>query len=178
MIKKLDSLMGFFYFKKGGQMANTTYQDVNDMFMLLQNDYRLISLYQDDLANTTSNLDTLLYGWMVLSIGEFGLDCTQDLSNRNETTKEFNFVMTDENINLLAKFMVKYWLQKEVSDILQMRNKIQTDFKSYSEAQSLATKKGYLIEVIERLDQDMTKYGYKNFDWQQAIDNGFETLMT
>jgi hypothetical protein len=86
--------------------------------------------------------------------------------------------MTPENINMLAKHMVRYWLEKEVSDILQMRNKIQTDFKTYSEAQSLATKKAYLIEVIERLDQDMTKYGYKYFDWQQAITNGFSTLMT
>ena len=156
----------------------TTYEDINDAFMLKENDYRLIALYQSDVANSTSDLDTLLYGWMMDGIVDFQDICTQDLTDRNETSKEFNFVMTSENINMLAKHMVRYWLEKEVSDILQMRNKIQTDFKTYSEAQSLATKKAYLIEVIERLDQDMTKYGYKYFDWQQAITNGFSTLMT
>ena len=159
-------------------MANTTYQDINDAFMLMQNDYRLISLYQDDVANSTTNLDTLLYGWMISAIVDFQDLCNEDLSDRNETTQEFNFVMSDENINFLAKTMIKYWLQKEVSDILQMRNKIQTDFKTYSEAQSLATKKAYLIEVIERLDQDMTKYGYKYFDWTTAKNTNFSDFIT
>ena len=159
-------------------MVNTTYQDINDAFMLMQNDYRLISLYQDDVANSTTNLDTLLYGWMISAIVDFQDLCNEDLSDRNETTQEFNFVMQDENINFLAKTMIKYWLQKEVSDILQMRNKIQTDFKTYSEAQSLATKKAYLIEVIERLDQDMTKYGYKYFDWTTAKNTNFSDFIT
>jgi len=159
-------------------MTNTTYQDINDSFMLMQNDYRLLALYNTDVDDSTTNLDTLLYGWMILSIGEFSPDCTQDLTDRDETDKEFNFTMTDENITLLTKFMVKQWLQKETSDILQMRNKIQTDFKSYSEAQSLATKKAYLIEVIERLDQDMTRYNYRNFDWETAKTNGFADFIT
>ena len=79
---------------------------------------------------------------------------------------------------MLAKHMVRYWLEKEDSDILQMRNKIQTDVKTYSEAQSLATKKAYLIEVIERLDQDMTKYGYKYFDWTTAKNTNFSDFIT
>ena len=156
----------------------TTYEDINDAFMLMQNDYRLISLYQDDVANSTTNLDTLLYGWMISAIVDFQDLCNEDLTDRNETTQEFNYTMSDENINLLAKNMIKYWLQKEVSDILQMRNKVQTDFKTYSEAQSLATKKAYLIEVIERLDQDMTKYGYKYFDWTTAKNTNFSDFIT
>lgn len=81
----------------------TTYEDINDAFMLKENDYRLIALYKSDIANSTSDLDTLLYGWMMDGIVDFQDICTQDLTDRNETTKTFNFVMTPENINMLAK---------------------------------------------------------------------------
>ncbi len=160
-------------------MSNTTFVDIYDLFMQLQNDYRLVALYTDDIENSTTNLDTYLEGWLMFSIGDFNKYCTQDLEDRTDSTYTFDFAMTIQNQTLLAKHMVKYWLQKEVHDILQMRNKVQDrDFKTYSEAQSLTAKSNLLSKVKEELSQDVNDYSYDNFDWQQALDNGFETLMT
>ena len=158
-------------------MANTTYTEIYDLFMNLQNDYRLLALYNNDVANSTNNLDILLQGWLLLGIGDFVNVCNQDLTDRNDTTATFNFVMSTINQTILSKFMVKYWMRKEISDILQMRNKVQDSFHTYSEAQSLTAKSALLTKIEEELSQDVVEYGYADRDmWQFWITNGFTSL--
>ena len=158
-------------------MANTTFVDIYDLFMMLQNDYRLVALYNDDIENSTTNLDDYLEGWLMFSIGDFSQYCTQDLEDRTDADSTFDIELTTENKTILAKYMVQYWLEKEVHDILQMRSKVQDrDFKTYSEAQNLTAKSNVLSKVKEELSQRIIDYGYKNADWETWVTDGFLTL--
>jgi len=154
--------------------TTTPYVLINDLFMSQINDYRLISIYNEDVLNDTTNLNTYLLGFMILAMPEF-TSCTQDLSDRDdETNMEFNFVMTDENKKILSKLMVKEWLAKELKDILQMRwNITDTDFKHYSEAQNTKSKQDVLSELREECSQLLIDYGLKHNDWEGWLLGNF-----
>lgn len=152
-------------------MANTPYTDIFDLFMSQIEDYRLIELYNGGLGE--SDLNTYLTGFMVLAIPEFN-PCTQDLSDKDSLTMEFNFEMTEENKKILSKLMVKEWLAKELKDILQMRwNITDYDFKHYSEAQNTKSKQDVLSELREECSQLLIDYGLKHTDWQAWINGNF-----
>ena len=80
-------------------MANTPYSDINDLFLQQVEDYRLVELYNNGAG--ADNLNTYLLGFMILAIPEFS-SCTQDLSDRNDTNKSFNYAMTEENQKILS----------------------------------------------------------------------------
>jgi uncharacterized membrane protein YheB (UPF0754 family) len=157
--------------------TTTSYVDIYDLFMELQRDYRLIGLYNDDVANSTTNLNTMLQGWLILGIGDFLNICDQDLEDRDDSTEIFNFLMTTRNKNMLAKLIKKYWLQQEIHDIAQMRGKLQDAYHTYSESQNTKSKSDLLTKVEEELSQDLVEYGYSDRTmWEYWIANGFSTL--
>ena len=157
--------------------TTTSYELIYDLFLTQINDYRLTALYNLDVANSTSDLDTLLQGWLFLAIPDFEDICTQDLEDRDDTTMVFNYVMTTENQQVLAFIMMKYWLRKETHDILQMRLHVQDkDFKTYAEQANLNSKSAALTKVTEEISQKLVDYGYKHADWQFWITDGFQTL--
>jgi hypothetical protein len=151
----------------------TSFVTVFDLFMSQIEDYRLLSLYNEDILNDTTNLNTYLLGFMILAIPEF-TSCTQDLTDRDDTTMLFNFTMTDENKKILSKLMVKEWLAKELKDILQMRwNITDSDFKHYSEAQNTKSKQDVLSELREECSQLLIDYGLRNNDWSAWVLGNF-----
>jgi hypothetical protein len=158
-------------------MTATTFVDIYDLFLQLINDYRLTALYNDDVANTTTNLDTLLESWLMLSIPDFKI-CDQDLEDRTDASHTFDIELTTENKTILAQIMVKYWLTKECNDILQLRLKIQDrDFHTYAESTNLKEKTAWLSKVKEEISQRLVDYGYADRDmWEYWIANGFATL--
>lgn len=145
-------------------MANTSYSDINDLFMQQVEDYRLIELYNGGVGAT--NLTTYLLGFMILAIPEFN-SCTQNLEDRDDTSFTFNYEMTSENKKILSKLMVKEWLGKELRDILQMRwNITDHDFKHYSEAQNTKSKQDVLSELREECSQLLVDYEIKHNNWE------------
>lgn len=155
-------------------MANTEYSDIFDIFMNLIADYRLVILYADDAENDTDNFENYLLGWLKPAIVEFGDYCTQDLSLRDDSAKTFSIELTEKNITILAKLMVKYWLQKEVNDVLQMRNFVQDhDYKTHSNSQNLREKQSYLQTVKEECSQLLLDYAYRNNDWSSWASGEF-----
>ena len=154
--------------------STTSYESIYDLFLQQINDYRLTALYNSDVANSTSDLDTLLEGWLFLAIPDFEDICTQDLEDRDDTTMVFNYVMTTENQQVLAFIMMKYWLRKETHDILQMRLHVQDrDFKTYAEQANLNSKSLALTKVTEEISQRLVDYGYKNADWTTWYTTNF-----
>jgi len=140
----------------------TQASEVNDLFLMLVDDYRLTVLYQ---TSGSSVFTTYLEGWLLYGIEEFDI-CTQDLTY-STTTHEFTETLTRENILILAQLMTKYWLQKIVQNVLQMNNNIQDhDFKTYSQAQNLKEKRALLAQKIEEIDLILSNYGYKHNDWE------------
>src|SRR5690348_16402444 len=101
----------------------TSYMDIFNLFMQQLTDYRLIQLYTTPTTGVV-DFENYLTGFLLLAIPEF-YPCSQNLSNRNDTTKTFNYDMTLDNQKILSKFMVKEWLGKEINDILQIRLHVQ-----------------------------------------------------
>lgn len=148
----------------------TNYSDVYDFFMLQIKDYNLNELYD---ASTT-DFENFLQGFLREAIVEFNRICDQDLTDRNDTTGVFNIDLTERNVVTLARGMVKFWLEKEVQDVMDMGLHLtDRDFKHYSEAQNLQSKRGFLQDVTERVAQMYVDYGFDNVDWTAWGDGDF-----
>ena len=143
-------------------MPNTSATEIIDLFMTLQSDYRLINLYQ---LSGSAVFTDYLESWLLFSINEFTPICSQTLTY-STTTQEFNAVLTQENILMLSQLMVRYWLMKEIQDVLQMNNNIQDhDFKQWSQAQNLTAKQQYYNSKKEEIEQMKNEYAYRKVDW-------------
>ena len=141
-------------------MAATTFAEIFDIFATLQTDYRLTNLYN---ASVT-DYQTALQGWLIPAINDFD-NCDQSLAYSSTT---FTETLTDKNIVMLAKIMKKYWLEKEVDDILQMNLHVTDhDFKIYSEAQNMQAKRLRLMTYKEELSQAMVDYSLKINPWRE-----------
>jgi hypothetical protein len=142
-------------------MANTTLEDVNDLFMLLNSDYRLMALY----SSSVSNFNTYLEGWLLYAINEFSPYCNQVLSY-SSGSGVFSIELTQENKLMLAQIMVKYWLQKTVQDILQMNVFVQDhDFRTHASSQNLKAKQDYYNMKREEVSQLLMDYSLKYNPW-------------
>jgi hypothetical protein len=146
-------------------MTGTLSSEVNDLFLSRINDYRLNALYQ---SSGSVAFGTYLEPWLLDATVEFEI-CNQDLTYIPSTSTDegyFNQTLNLKNKIILSRIMVKYWLKKEVQDILQMNNLVQDhDFKTFSQAQNLDSKKSYLVVVQEEISQLLVDYDYKNNDW-------------
>jgi hypothetical protein len=139
-------------------MAGTPFSTVYDSFSLLLSDYRLTNLYNTSL----SDYEDYLEGWLVLAIDDFYC-CNQSLAYSSST---FTETLSTKNINILAKLMKKYWLEKEVNDVTQFRLHVTDhDFKLYSEAQNLTAKKSLYNEYKEEISQLLVDYSLVSNDW-------------
>jgi hypothetical protein len=138
--------------------------------MTLQTDYRLITLYNSSLTD----FETYLSGFLIQGVDDFSYVCDQDLSY-TLSTKLFTQTLTQKNLNILAKFMKKYWLEKMITDVSQMNLRIQDrDYKNFAESMNYKEKReGYILE-LEKLSQILIEYGYRdtsNWDVLNAINS-------
>ena len=147
-------------------MSGTAFSDIFDSFMLLVNDYKLVALYQ----SSAVDFETYLSGWLDYAIIDFN-NCNQSLAYSSTT---FTQTLTMQNRLILANLMVKYWMAKEVQDIMEMRLHIQDgDFKTYSEAQNLQTKSAHLDKIKESVSQLLVDYGLSKNDWTAWFSGTF-----
>jgi hypothetical protein len=139
-------------------MAGTIFRDIYDLFMTLQEDYRLTALYN----TSQTDFETYLEGWLVPSITEFD-NCDQSLVYSSTT---FTETLTQKNKNMLADLMKKRWLEKEIDDILQMNNFLQDrDFTRHSSAQNMEAKRKRYVEQKEEISQKLVNYSLNTTDW-------------
>lgn len=149
-------------------MANTSTTEVNDLFMQIVQDYNLTALFN----SSPTNFTTYLQSWLEFAIVDFDI-CNQSL-DFDPTTNLFTVVLTRENKVILANLMVKYWLMRLTQDIRQMNNIIKDrDFDTYAAGQNLKEKTAHLDAVKETCSQLLTKYGYKNSDWDALANQTF-----
>jgi hypothetical protein len=153
-------------------MAGTQLSDVIDLFTSIQLDYRLISLYQ---SSGSANFITYVEPWALFALDEFSPICTQDLTY-STTTQTFTQTLTQENKNIIAQIMVKYWLMKIVQETLQMGIVLQDhDFKTYAQSQNLKAKQDYLLVKKEEISQLLQDYAYRhNSQWHNWYVGTFD----
>jgi len=151
----------------------TNSSEIFDLFMLLQSDYRLNTIY---ISSGSSAFNDYLQPWLLMSIDSFDDICNQSL-DYNLTTQNFTQTLTQKNKNILAQTMIKFWLQKEVQDVLQMNNLIQDkDFKTFSAAQNLSAKQEAYNAKREEISQLLVDYGYANNDWTNWKLQNFDAV--
>lgn len=144
----------------------TPFSAVYDQALMLIKDYRLIELYN---ASAT-DFETYLQGWLIPAIQDFK-NCDQSLLYEDGS---FAVTLTDRNIVILAKLMLKYWLKKELDDITQMNLHISDrDFKIYSEAMNMAEKRKRYDTLREELAQELTEYSLDSINWSNWLSGTF-----
>lgn len=140
----------------------TSINEVIDLFLMLVNDYKLKQIFD------AGNLEEYVEVWLRMAIVDFNRVRTLPLSY-NPISKTFSEVLTDEEISILSQLMVKYWLTKEVNDVLAMENVLQDhDFTRHSEAQNLDAKRNLLNRQTEDCKQLLIQYGYDHFVWNHV----------
>jgi len=144
----------------------TLSSDIFDYFLTSVDDYSLTNIYE---TSGSLTLDIFLEPWLLNSIIEFEA-CEQDLSytaSSGSSEGYFTETLTSENKFMLAQLMTKYWLQKNIQNVLFMANLLQDrDFRQFSAANNLKAKQDYYIMKCEELNQRLTDYGYKKNDWE------------
>lgn len=143
----------------------TALDDIVDLFMMLQNDYRLLSIFQ---TSGSTVLDNYVEPWLLFSIDDFSGICNQDLTYDSGSHIFTNNTLTQTNKNILARIMIVYWLERTVKDVLQMNYNItDRDFKHYSESQNLKEKRDLYVQEKEKISQLLSDYqwGKYNTDW-------------
>lgn len=149
-------------------MANTSLNEVYDLFMQQITDYRLIDLFDA----SEFDFENYVQSFLEFAIVDFR-ECDQDL-NFNDTTKEFSVVLTRDNKVILATLMMKYWMQKNVNDITQMNLHVtDRDFKVASEALNIREKVAQLNVVKEQCSQLLIDYSYSKLDWASWYNQSF-----
>ena len=141
----------------------THISEIVDIFMMLQSDYRLKQIFS---IQGEARLNQYVEAWLILSVSDFQKYCDQDLVY-DKVTQTFSIDLNTQNLTVLAQIMVKYWLEKEVRDVLQFRLTLQDhDFKTYSQAQNLDSKRQLLTLQIEEVDKLLLNYSYQhNVGW-------------
>lgn len=154
----------------------TKASDIFDLFMTTVSDYKLETIFE---STGESGLNTALEPWLLFGIADFDDVCTQSLSytNISETETgdgEFAVDLTLKNQIILSLIMLRYWMERQVQDVMQMNNFIQDhDFKRFSAASNLRAKSDYLRDIIERVDTRLLQYGLYNNNWSNWQNQDF-----
>ena len=84
------------------------------------------------------DLEGILHGWMTSAIAKHR-KCTNDLSNRDEEKKQFNFDLTDLELEILGILMCREWVSGQLNSVV---NTLQVfsgkETKYYSQSSHLA----------------------------------------
>lgn len=124
----------------------TSYEAIYKRALAQITDPLLVTLPEEDLEN-------MLHDWLMDAIvepvvGEY------DFANRDETSKQFNFDISDRDQKILAIHMVRGWLAPQITSVestLQVFSGKETKF--YSQKEMLAEKQA-LDEKLRR-DADL-----------------------
>ena len=140
----------------------TLYSTIIDIALVTIRDYKIDKLF--NLSPT--DFETYMTGFLIKAIPKF-TNCVQDLTDRNDTTRQFNVTLTDVEIGILSDFLLLEWLDSEIYDIRQITGMLQNGKEAhrYSEANLLDKKILLRTTTRESLDVRQTAYSISNTDW-------------
>jgi hypothetical protein len=135
----------------------TPYSDIYDIYSGMYSDFEFLLL-------TPETQENILEGWLISAVGEFD-KCKQDLSNRDETLKQFNVDLTDSEIKILAKYMLCEWLSPKLYTVENLKNHLSTkDFNQFSPANLLKEIRETHDKALKSANGAKRTYAHKNFD--------------
>lgn len=140
----------------------TSYDDILDLALVSIEDYHLNRLSVD----SPQDFNIVLEGFMVRGLANFE-NCKHDLSNRNDTEREFNFELSEIEKSIIADYTVIAWLDKEINDVRQITGMMQNNKEAhrYSEANNLNAKINRRNQLIEEVATKKTTYSFSKSNW-------------
>jgi len=134
---------------------STPYANIYNRFLQkIKNDYVLSATYQSSITD----FESLLLGWLKSAIPKFK-KCQNNLTDRNDTSQQFNSTLTEEEEEILSGLTLYEWTTKEVNNILDIQGKLNdTDFKLYAEANNLRAKLVWQDNIKQENDRLIISY--------------------
>lgn len=129
--------------------------------------------YDEYVDASLATFKRIMDGFMIRGLPNFD-NCVKDLSDRNDKTRSFNFVLTETEKEILADYTNIMWLDKEINDTRQITAMLQNKNEAhrYSEANNLNAKRERRIQLNEDVSYKKTRYGLANNPWKDwANDN-------
>lgn len=133
----------------------TSYEEIYGRFTAKITDYSFLNLTQDD-------LDKILESLLKSSVVKFRR-CKKNLSDRDNSLKQFNEDLTDEEQEIIAQLMIVEYLTPKIvtADLLQ-QTLSSKDFRLYSQANHIKEIKDLRNTMRNEANQMMTQYTYFN----------------
>jgi hypothetical protein len=141
----------------------TPYTDVYDFFLSKVSDYSFLTL-------TIDELEDQLFKYLRSAIVSFEKPKV-DLKDRDDTLKQFNNTLNDEEKELLAVWMLYHFIRPKVissENIKQMMS--DSDFKIYSQANQLQALSNLMKDLKKEAESLTTKYSYRDRDLRNITD--------
>ncbi|MEG1151716.1 MAG: hypothetical protein RSD67_02470 [Oscillospiraceae bacterium] len=135
----------------------TPFEQVYDRALTCIKDYKLDNLAKTDYAAF------LLYWQSILELSvPFFTGCLTSL-DYNTTALEFNTILNNKEISILASIMVEKWFGKELNDVTQFKLHLNNkEFKTYSENANIKERSEYIDRLREKYKKDITDYQLSN----------------
>lgn len=143
---------------------NTKYSEVIELAVHIMDNYKLYDLvYEEEI----DYLQQILLPYIKFASAELELQSANfSISDRDDDNKRFNSVLTDGQQLLVAKLIVVGFLTFTTNNILEMKLHLQDgDFKTHAEKNNLEGKLNALYTLKEEVNYNITKTGYKKFEW-------------
>lgn len=151
----------------------TPASDINDLFLSTIDDFKIDEIYS---VSGSIVAGQYLEPFLLHSIEEFEI-CTQDLEFTVATDDDegyFTATLTMKHKLMLALIMTKYWLLKDINNLLAFSNILQDkDFKRHSSANSLSSRRMFYNQKCEEISQKLTDYEYSGNSWSSWRDQTF-----
>jgi hypothetical protein len=162
--------------QKERRAMGTTSDEIYDLFMLnIQNDVTLNTIY-----TSSGSSAAVIYSepWLLSAIDAYGRVSVEDLSYTKSSGSSIGYFAADlstRSQNILARTMVKFWLQWKVNDSIALGRYFKD--REYSmTAPMLPSLQNYLILVTENVDQMLGEYAWdKDVDWAKWQNQDFSS---
>lgn len=133
----------------------TKFEDIYKLFLGSIQDYSLSDLF----VKNSDVAEDMMETFLIRGLPGF-INCQKDISDLDMVNKSFRVGLTLEEQRIVADLMLLAWLDRRVTNVLQMDLKLQdNDFKTFSEEKNLREKSMYADRIREKVSQEMVDYG-------------------
>lgn len=153
----------------------TTADQIFDIFTgYIQKDSELNTIY---ITSGSTAVTIFAEPWLMSAIDAAERVSIEDLTYNESSGSSvgyFNATLSRRMKDILAKTMVKFWLQRQVNNSLAFGRYFKDREFSYS-APMLPYLRAYLIEVTESVDQMLGEYAWDKNSWNNWRNQNFSS---
>lgn len=136
----------------------TPYSTVHEAFLNKISDYDILKLL-------TIDREQILDRFLISACTQFKRVCKIDLTDRDDTLRQFNSQLDDDTIEILAMGECFYWVNPKVLNTENLKNALNTkDFQQYSPANLLNQLQTLRNTLSKEFKQAIINYSYANAD--------------